>query len=383
MLPVLSLRGRAPAVATLLLALLTGGIFYPLAGNWVRGGGWLAALGSNLGLGHGLIDFGGAGTVFAVAAGITFAALFIWLPRSERRPLSDPAMPPVHLPLLAVVGALLLLIGGLGWNWSNPIQTTMLDPLAQIRGSVNALLFAIGGGIVPLLYTWFVTGESDPSMTARGVAAGTIAGFAAGPFIPPAASFVVGLLAGGTVPFVTFGINRLLRLNDSAGIVVMAGVPAVIGLLSVGILADGLMGSGWQQTGIESYLDVAGQGVSGLFVAGGFQADFPGQLQAQVVGAVALTLWGFVAGTLICAPLAVLFHGVEMATSLPTPRRASTGDHLALSVNGQYRSESAPQWTQDQWEREQMRQDASYASQPAPSPRYSPREELRRWHTES
>ena len=34
-----------------------------------------AALGNNLGLGHGLIDFGGAGTVFAVAAGITLAAV--------------------------------------------------------------------------------------------------------------------------------------------------------------------------------------------------------------------------------------------------------------------------------------------------------------------
>lgn len=370
MLPVISLRGRAPAVATLLLAFLTGGLFYPLAGNWVQGGGWLAALGANLGLGHGLVDFGGAGTVFAVAAGITLAALLIWMPRAERRPLTDPSMPPVHLPLLAVVGALLLIIGVLGWNWSNPIQTSVMEPLAQFRGSVNALLFAIGGGIVPLLYTWFVTGESDPSMTARGVAAGVIGGFAAGPFVPASAAFLVGLLAGGTVPFTTFGLNRLLRLNDAAGVVIMAGVPALIGLLTVGIFADGLIGSQWQRTAIDSALGAAGQGVSGIFVAEGLQAGFPGQLQAQVVGAVSLTLWGFIAGTLICAPLAVLFHGVEMATMQSPPN----GEHLALPANGHYRRDTAPQWTQEQLEREQLRQDIYYASNPQPSTGSSPEE---------
>ena len=34
-------------------------IVYPLFGNWVWGGGWLAALGVNFGLGHGHVDFAG------------------------------------------------------------------------------------------------------------------------------------------------------------------------------------------------------------------------------------------------------------------------------------------------------------------------------------
>ncbi|MBI1296098.1 hypothetical protein GC175_14185 [bacterium] len=372
LLPVLALRGRAPAVATLLVALFTGGVFYPIAGNWVRGGGWLAALGNNLGLGHGLVDFGGAGTVFAVAAGITFAALLIWLPRSAPRSLFDPTLPPVHLPLLAVVGALLLLVGVLGWNWANPIQASVLGEVAQLRGGVNALLFAMGGGIVPLLYTWFVTGESDPSMTARGVAAGVIAGFAGGPFVPTAAAFLVGLLAGATVPFVTFGLNRLIRLNDSAGVVVMAGIPSLIGLLGVGLWADGLMGVGWQRTGLESYLGVVGQGVSGLFVADGF-VSAPGQLQAQVVGAVSLLLWGFITGTLVCAPLAVLFHGVEVATRSTGGRAQNTSDRPALPANGRQPSAtssvatpSAAPHARDRWEHEQMRQESGYTGSRQP-----------------
>lgn len=313
LLPVLALRGRAPAVAALVLALGMGGVFYPLAGNWVQGGGWLAALGRNLGIGHGMVDFGGAGTVFLVATGATCAALLVWFPRQSPRSLLDPNLPTVHLPMLAVVGALLLPVGLLGWSWSNPIQAAAIGELGPLRGSVNSLLFVISGSLIPVLYTWFVTGESDPMMAARGVAAGAIAGLGGGPFITPTAALVVGLLAGGTVPFVTFAVNRLLRLNDTAGIVSMAGLPALLGLLAVGLFADGAVGAGWQNTGAGSFLGVTGQGVTGLTAATGFVADFPGQLQAQVIGSVALLLWGFVMGSLICVPLAALAYGIDAA----------------------------------------------------------------------
>ena len=40
-----------------------GSIIYPLYGNWVWGGGWLAMLGANFGLGHGHVDFAGSSVV--------------------------------------------------------------------------------------------------------------------------------------------------------------------------------------------------------------------------------------------------------------------------------------------------------------------------------
>ena len=43
--------------------LLVGSIIYPLYGNWVWGGGWLATLGSNFGIGHGHVDFAGSSVV--------------------------------------------------------------------------------------------------------------------------------------------------------------------------------------------------------------------------------------------------------------------------------------------------------------------------------
>jgi Amt family ammonium transporter len=310
-LPLMAVRGRAPAIVTLLLALVIGGFVYPLAGNWVQGGGWLSALGRNLNLGHGFVDFGGAGTVHLVAAGFALAALVVWAPRTIPNPIHNLELPPVHLPLLVVVGSLFVLAGSLGWHWANPLQVQFLGEIALMRGSVNSILVAAGGLIPPLLYTWFVTGSSEPLTSARGLVAGVVAGLAVGPFVQPGVAFAIGLLAGATVPFVLFLLEGVWRLDDATGAVTASGVPAMVGLLLVGIFADGVVGNGWQMTGPGNYLGVEGQGVSGLFVASGYQLNFPQQLQAQAIGVLALSLWGFVVGMAVCIPLGLLFHALE------------------------------------------------------------------------
>jgi ammonia channel protein AmtB len=105
-----------------------------------------------------------------------------------------------------------------------------------------------------------------------------------------------------------------------------------VGLLAVGIFADGTVGQGWQMTGLESYLGVTGQGVSGLFTESGFQPDFPTQLQAQVIGILSLILWGFSTGMLICAPLGLLLHGLLRSTHASAAM--PTGGMLASEEEG-------------------------------------------------
>ena len=180
-----------------------------------------------------------------------------------------------------------------------------------MRGSINIILAAGGGALVPLLYTWFVAGYSHPTLSARGLVAGLVAGLAAGPFVQPGPAFLVGLIAGATVPFVTYFMDHMLRLDDRTGVVSMAGIPAMLGLLLAGVLADGVMGQGWQMTGLERYLGVTGQGVTGLLAAAGRQIDFPGQFQAQLIGVVALGLLGFLSGLIVCVPLGLLLHGLQ------------------------------------------------------------------------
>jgi hypothetical protein len=254
------------------------------------------------------VDPGGAGSVHLVAAGFALAALTVWSTR--RTATISETLPPAHQPLLAVVGALLILGGGVGWQMANPLQVETMGALGMVRSSVSLVLASAGGLLFPLLYTWFVTGSSEPTLTARGFAAGFVAGLACGPFVQPGIAFVIGLLAGATVPFVTYLLDGRLRLQDRTGVLVSSGVPALIGLLLVGVFADGLAGNGWQATGTGTYLGVSGQGVSGILVSNGFQADFPGQIQAQIIGVIALGLWGFLAGLIVCVPLGLLFHAL-------------------------------------------------------------------------
>ncbi|MBC7261154.1 MAG: hypothetical protein H5T63_03990, partial [Chloroflexi bacterium] len=52
----LGLCHHVKRIYLLIVGLLVSGLIYPLAGNWVWGGGWLANLGLNLQLGHGFVE---------------------------------------------------------------------------------------------------------------------------------------------------------------------------------------------------------------------------------------------------------------------------------------------------------------------------------------
>ncbi|MDH7487663.1 MAG: hypothetical protein QHJ81_15505 [Anaerolineae bacterium] len=334
LIPLLSLRGRAPTLVAALGGLLVGALIYPLVGNWVWGGGWLANLGYNLGLGHGFVDFAGSGLVHLLGAAVACAGILTFVQRSrgaeEQRsrgespqhpstsappPLgasmpsslgasvpSSPgasvpqSLPPVHLPLLATLGAILLLVGSLAWAWANPLlDWNALDPA---RLAVNLLLAATSGAFLPLAYTWFVANRPDPLMAVRGLAAGLVAISASGPFVPPWAAPVIGGVAGLLTPLACYLVDHLLRWKDPTAALTVHGLSGLWGLLATALFADGTLGAGWNRIGAEEYLHVAGQGVSGLWTAVGFQPDWPGQLQAQAVGLAAIGLFAFLVASL-------------------------------------------------------------------------------------
>jgi len=287
-LPFLSLRERMPGWMASLGGLVVAALVYPVAANWFSGGGWLMHIGDTLGLGHGYIDLTGVSTA-AVVGGLA-ALLGILFFGRRLPPLAEgelPTLPPVHLPVLAMLGAGLFIVGGMILAGANPIhiQAGVITP----RVGVNLVLAAAGGAFLPCLYTWFTTGASDSLMAARGAAAGVLGVAAAMAFVPPWAALVLGAAAGILVPLVTFLVRHVLRIEDPTGAVPVGLLGGILGVLAAGLFGDGLAGQGWNGIGPEIYLGVAGQGITGFFPASGFAPDWPGQINAQLIGLAAIT----------------------------------------------------------------------------------------------
>jgi len=338
LVPVLALRRRTPFFVSVLGGLLMSAVIYPLAGNWALGGGWLANLGRNLGLGHGYVDFAGGGLANLLAATMALSGLVAFGLAHRERVSSHEGesyvpMPTAHLPLLAILGSLLLLVGWLGLAFGNPLVGVGALEAGQFSPAVvavNLALAAAGGAMLAVLYSWFTTGAPDVLMSPRGALAGLVAVSAGAAFIPAWAALLLGTLAGLFLPLVHYAVERVLRLDDAPAALAAHGWPALVGLLAVGLFADGRYGQGWNGVGASEYLGVAGQGVSGLWTAPGFQAEWPGQFQAQVAGVIAALVLAFVLGWLLFATLRRLIEAWQ-GTALqpaPTPEVASPAGAL-------------------------------------------------------
>jgi Amt family ammonium transporter len=330
-----------------------------LPANWLWGGGWLSNLGASLSLGHGLVDFGGAGVVFLTGSMVALAALILfrltpaqiyqnqqddeWVVASgpdhrltvyddQAAPLDDEIlvvtpMPSAYLPILSVLGAGLMLVGWLGLSAGLHSPTAM--NFSSAHAAVAGVLAALGAALTAAGYSWFTTRQLDPLMTSRGLAAGLVVALAGAPFLPVWVTLVAGLLMGLLLPSLVYLFNQGLRLADEVGVLATYGVSALVSLLLVPLFADGRAGQGWNNLGLDDYLGVAGQGVSGLVVASGMASDWPGQLQAQLFGLVAISVWALLWGLLIFQTVNVVSRawartGLEWAdpTLVPRTRKA-------------------------------------------------------------
>lgn len=336
MIPAAVLLRRRRSGTALLTGLLIGGIVYPVAGNWLWGGGWLFQLGRSLGWGHGLIDFGGASLIFLNGSLVALVALLLFKPTHEsttyrtveevvvsvgddssltvynepefvESPETLPAtpMPSAYLPLLGILGAGLMLLGWLGLAAGAHIPTAVAVWPAQ--AAVNGLLAALSAAFTAAAYSWFTTYTFNPLMTARGLVAGLVVAAAGAPFMPAWLPVGAGLLMGLALPPLIYFCDQKWGLADELGLLATFGLSALTGLLLVGWGADGRAGQGWNGVGLTEFGGVPGQGVAGLIVAGGFTSDWPGQVQAQLLGLVAI-------GALAVVTATFLFQTVKAIT---------------------------------------------------------------------
>ena len=98
-------------------SVLMGAFTYPLFGNWAWGGGWLAQMGTNLGLGKGYCDFAGSGVVHAVGGLTALALALIIGPRIGKFNKDGSANAIIGHDISAVlIGCFILAFGWFGFN---------------------------------------------------------------------------------------------------------------------------------------------------------------------------------------------------------------------------------------------------------------------------
>ncbi len=301
------------------VAALSGALVVPIGACWAWGSGWLSQLGATLGLGHGFVDAGGSGVVLWLPAMLATGLLLLH-PRATVE--ADPGPPPAYFPLLANLGGVLLGIGWIGWTLAAPLHTYGAA-LHWQRAAINVFLGMAGAVLTSQLYAWLIVGEVEPLIAARGQAAGWAVALAGAPFLPAWAALMLGLLAGLAFPLLLYMVEVGLRLKDTAATIALGGVAGLLGLLGPALLADGRAGMGWN--GIGAMTSAMPRGVTGLLAGGG-----AGQLQAQLVGLLALGAWGLLWGLLLGAvnygvnwlnrPRAP--HAIEAEPANPAPLEA-------------------------------------------------------------
>jgi Amt family ammonium transporter len=258
--------------AFLVYGLFMSMLLYPLYGNWVWGGGWLASLGVNAGLGHGHVDFAGSSVVH-MTGGITgLVGTLVLGPRLGRFRADGTigAMPGHNLPM-TVLGTLILAFGWFGFNTGSTLAAAGAHGSRIALIAVNTLLSSSAGLLAALLWIWQSVRKFDIGMACNGLLGGLVAITASCAFVTPAAAVLIGAVAGLVVVFSVDLLERRLHVDDPVGAVSVHGACGIWGALALGLFADGSFGEGWN--------GVAGP-VRGLLFGDARQ------LVAQVIGVV-------------------------------------------------------------------------------------------------
>jgi ammonium transporter, Amt family len=253
-------------------SVIMGALTYPLFANWAWGGGWLAQLGSNLGLSHGYADFAGSGVVHSVGGLTALAVCLIVGPRIGKFNRDGSANPVIGHDMSAVlIGCFILAFGWFGFNPGSTLGASSNGNLRIGTVAVATMLAGCTGTFGSILYMWIRKGKPDSSMAGNGLLAGLVAITAPSGFVSAPSAAIIGLVAGLLVCVSVSFIENVLKVDDPVGAISVHGANGLWGVLAVGLFADGTSNYGGSWNGVPG-------SVTGLFYGDA------GQLAAQLVG---------------------------------------------------------------------------------------------------
>src|SRR6266550_3802119 len=189
-IPTGALAERWKFSAFAVFSVFVGAVIYPIYANWTWGGGWLAMLGKNLGLGHGHVDFAGSSVVHMTGGVMAFVTAALLGPRRGKYNAdgSVNAIPGHNIPM-ALIGTFILAFGWFGFNAGSTLAGSDLR-IGVI--ATNTMLAGAAGGLTAMVYVWLKWGKPDPSMLANGTLAGLVAITAPCAFVTAPSAVLIG-----------------------------------------------------------------------------------------------------------------------------------------------------------------------------------------------
>ncbi len=266
---------RTKFTSYLLYSAVVTTIIYPIFGSWawgglLDGGGWLEGLG--------FVDFAGSPVIHSIGGWLALAGALVLGPRLGK--YNGDNKPHAILGHNLSLGALGVFILWFGWFGFNAGSTTLGDgSIGRIAVTTN--LAAAAGVVGALVTSWYLFKKPGASMTLNGALAGLVAITAPCATVTPAASILIGFLAGILVVLSVTFFDHFCHVDDPVGAVSVHGVCGAWGTLSVGLF------------NAEASLGIAKTN-TGLFYGGGFH-----QLGIQAVGVLAAFVWAFVLGLVL------------------------------------------------------------------------------------
>ncbi len=268
----------------MLYGLWAGALPIALFGRSVWGGGWLSQLGKSAGLGHGYVDFAGSSVIHMAGGVIGLAGAVMLGPRLGKYARDGRPRPmPGHNLVYVALGTLILAVGWLGFNLG-PALIEGHERVAVI--AVNTLLASATGAVGACVVVITKFRKPDPSMLCNGMLAGLVAISGPCAFVNPVGAAIIGAVAGILVVYSVVLFEGKLKVDDPVGAISVHGVSGAWGVLSLGLLANGSYGAGWN--GVHTLAkDGSEIGVTGAFgtLFGSPANDWP-QLGAQAAGAL-------------------------------------------------------------------------------------------------
>ncbi|MEL7188317.1 MAG: methyl-accepting chemotaxis protein [Pseudomonadota bacterium] len=224
------MRFTAYLILTLPLTMLV----YPMVGHWAWGGllpgaetqGWLERVG--------FFDFAGSSVVHLTGGAAALAILMVVGARDGRFGKRNEELRSVHghSPILAGSGALVLLVGWLGFNSGG------LEPGSDefARALSNTLLAGSAGSLGALVFAHQRDGFFRADRAINGLLTGLVAITASAPFAYSLGAIILGAAAGMAGVAVTDWLEQKRRIDDAVYAVSVHGFGGVFGTVAVPLI---------------------------------------------------------------------------------------------------------------------------------------------------